>query len=197
MGNRDDGDGGQRWVWNQSNGNEAKKKSEQAKIKQTLTGASSHYASFHRRRRRRRPPSRVIGCLGIQIRGFEVVSVIVVFFCSKKEILEIVVKEVRISFIAGIEKEKMSYVDHTFSISDDSTGTFIVHNKPPVKEIAFAIALLSLGALGLIFGIIMSYNKVGGDRGHGKAFFLSFFFSPSPFFLPSLCNFLWFSLMTG
>lgn len=119
------------------------------------------------------------------------------FFCSKKEILEIVVKEVRISFIAGIEKEKMSYVDHTFSISDDSTGTFIVHNKPPVKEIAFAIALLSLGALGLIFGIIMSYNKVGGDRGHGKAFFLSFFFSPSPFFLPSLCNFLWFSLMIG
>jgi hypothetical protein len=89
----------------------------------------------------------------------------------------------------------MAYVDHTFSISDDSTGTFIVHNKPPVKEIAFAIALLSLGALGLIFGIIMTYNKVGGDRGHGKSF-LSFF-SPSPFFLPSLCNFLWFSLMTG
>lgn len=64
----------------------------------------------------------------------------------------------------------MAYVDHTFSISDEPTGTFIVNNKPPIKEIAFAVALLSLGALGLLFGIIMTVNKVGGDRGHGKPF---------------------------
>ncbi|CAK9206080.1 unnamed protein product [Sphagnum jensenii] len=64
----------------------------------------------------------------------------------------------------------MAYVDHTFSISDEPTGTFIVNNKPPIKEIAFAVALLSLGVLGLLFGIIMIVNKVGGDRGHGIAF---------------------------
>ncbi|CAK9205975.1 unnamed protein product [Sphagnum troendelagicum] len=64
----------------------------------------------------------------------------------------------------------MAYVDHTFSISDEPTGTFIVNNKPPIKEIAFAVALLSLGVLGLLFGIVMIVNKVGGDRGHGIAF---------------------------
>ncbi|CAK9195049.1 unnamed protein product, partial [Sphagnum troendelagicum] len=40
----------------------------------------------------------------------------------------------------------MAYVDHAFSISDDPTETYIVNNKPPIKEIAFAIVLLSLGA---------------------------------------------------
>jgi hypothetical protein len=122
-------------------------------------------------------------------------SLLLLFWVPRKKFWKLLQRKLEFFFSAGIEKEKMAYVDHTFSISDDSTGTFIVHNKPPVKEIAFAIALLSLGALGLIFGIIMTYNKVGGDRGHGKSF-LSFF-PPSPFFLPSLCNFLWFSLMTG
>lgn len=65
----------------------------------------------------------------------------------------------------------MAYVDHAFSISDDPTGTYIVNNKPPIKEIAFAIALLSLGTLGFICGIGMAVSKVGGDRGHGKPFF--------------------------
>jgi hypothetical protein len=65
----------------------------------------------------------------------------------------------------------MAYVDHAFSISDDPTGTYIVNNKPPIKEIAFAIALLSLGTLGFMCGIGMAVSKVGGDRGHGKPFF--------------------------
>jgi hypothetical protein len=64
----------------------------------------------------------------------------------------------------------MAYVDHAFSISEDPTGTFIVNNKPPIKEIAFAIALLSLGGLGFMCGIGMAVGKVGGDRGHGIAF---------------------------
>jgi hypothetical protein len=64
----------------------------------------------------------------------------------------------------------MAYVDHAFSISDDPTETYIVNNKPPIKEIAFAIALLSLGTLGFMCGIGMAVSKVGGDRGHGKLF---------------------------
>ncbi|XP_024391675.1 uncharacterized protein [Physcomitrium patens] len=65
----------------------------------------------------------------------------------------------------------MAYVDHTFSIRDDvSGGTFIVHNGPPVKEIALAVTLLALGTLGIIFGVFMAAYKVGGDTGHGIAF---------------------------
>lgn len=63
----------------------------------------------------------------------------------------------------------MAYVDHTFSISEDS-GTFMVHNRPPIKEIGLAIALLMIGATGIIAGLIMMVNKTGGDRGHGIAF---------------------------
>ena len=63
----------------------------------------------------------------------------------------------------------MAYVDHTFSIRDDvSGGTFIVHNGPPVKEIALAVTLLTLGTLGIVFGVVMSVYKVGGDSGHGE-----------------------------
>lgn len=63
----------------------------------------------------------------------------------------------------------MAYVDHTFSIRDDvSGGTFIVHNGPPVKEIALAVTLLALGTLGIIFGVFMAAYKVGGDTGHGE-----------------------------
>lgn len=64
----------------------------------------------------------------------------------------------------------MAYVDHTFSISEDPTGTFIVHNKPPIKEIGLAIALLVIGTVGIVAGFIMIVNKTGGDRGHGIAF---------------------------
>uniref|UniRef100_A0A0D6R2V5 Transmembrane protein 230 n=1 Tax=Araucaria cunninghamii TaxID=56994 RepID=A0A0D6R2V5_ARACU len=65
----------------------------------------------------------------------------------------------------------MAYVDHTFSITeDDSTGSYAVHNSPPVKEISLAVALLVFGTFGIIMGIIMTYNKVGGDRGHGIFF---------------------------
>ncbi|EFJ05261.1 hypothetical protein SELMODRAFT_130333 [Selaginella moellendorffii] len=64
----------------------------------------------------------------------------------------------------------MAYVDHSFSISEDPTGTFIINNKPPVKEIALSVALLALGAIGMVIGIFMIYNKIGGDSGHGVAF---------------------------
>ncbi|KAL3681940.1 hypothetical protein R1sor_024896 [Riccia sorocarpa] len=64
----------------------------------------------------------------------------------------------------------MAYVDRTFSITDDESGTFIVHNRPPIKEIGLAIALLVIGAVGIIAGLIMVVNKTGGDRGHGIAF---------------------------
>lgn len=64
----------------------------------------------------------------------------------------------------------MAYVDRTFSISDDDTGTFIVHNRPPIKEIGLAISLLVIGAVGIIAGLVMIVNKTGGDRGHGMLF---------------------------
>lgn len=64
----------------------------------------------------------------------------------------------------------MAYVDHAFSISDEDImmeTQYIVSNKPPVKEIALAVALLVLGAAGIVIGILMAVNKVGGDRTHG------------------------------
>lgn len=65
----------------------------------------------------------------------------------------------------------MAYVDRTFSITeDDFEGTFIVHNRPPVKEIALAVSLLALGVIGIIVGFIMMLKKVGGDHGHGLFF---------------------------
>lgn len=67
----------------------------------------------------------------------------------------------------------MAYVDHTFSITDDDDdfeGTFIVHNRPPVKEIGLAFTLLTLGIAGIIGGLVMMFKKIGGDRGHGLFF---------------------------
>lgn len=65
----------------------------------------------------------------------------------------------------------MAYVDHTFSISeDDFEDTSILYNRPPVKEIALAISLLTFGTLGILAGLIMMYHKIGGDRGHGMFF---------------------------
>lgn len=45
--------------------------------------------------------------------------------------------------------------------------SYVVHNRPPIKEIALAIALLVFGTLGIILGIIMACKRVGGDRAHG------------------------------
>ncbi|EOA31759.1 hypothetical protein CARUB_v10014979mg [Capsella rubella] len=67
----------------------------------------------------------------------------------------------------------MAYVDHAFSISDEDLmiGTsYTVSNRPPVKEISLAVALLVFGTLGIISGFFMAYNRVGGDRGHGVFF---------------------------
>lgn len=68
----------------------------------------------------------------------------------------------------------MAYVDHAFSISDEDimmdSDSYTVHNRPPVKEIGLAVALLVFGVLGIVFGIIMAVNKVGGDRAHGLFF---------------------------
>ncbi|CAN6864081.1 hypothetical protein F2Q69_00040596 [Brassica cretica] len=64
----------------------------------------------------------------------------------------------------------MAYVDHAFSISDEDLmiGTsYTVSNRPPVKEISLAVALLLFG---IVSGFFMAYNRVGGDRGHGVFF---------------------------
>jgi hypothetical protein len=73
----------------------------------------------------------------------------------------------------------MAYVDHAFSITDEDLmveTSYAVNNKPPIKEIALAISLLVLGVAGIVLGIFMTYNSVGGDRAHGNFNFFFFFF---------------------
>lgn len=76
--------------------------------------------------------------------------------------------------IQGIAQySDMAYVDHAFSITDEDimVGTsYTVNNRPPIKEIALAVALLVFGTLGIVIGILMAYNHVGGDRAHGIKF---------------------------
>ena len=65
----------------------------------------------------------------------------------------------------------MAYVDHAFSITDEDImmeSSYTVNNRPPVKEIGLAVALLVFGTLGIVLGIFMAYNRVGGDRAHGN-----------------------------
>lgn len=65
----------------------------------------------------------------------------------------------------------MAYVDHAFSISDDDIimdTSYIVRNKPPIKEIVLAVSLLVFGALAIAIGIVMTVNMSGGDRAHGE-----------------------------
>ncbi|XP_050217300.1 uncharacterized protein LOC126667892 [Mercurialis annua] len=67
----------------------------------------------------------------------------------------------------------MAYVDHAFSITDDDLmieTSYIVNNRPPVKEIALAVALLVFGVVGIVLGVFMTVNKIGGDRAHGLFF---------------------------
>ncbi|XP_010927119.1 uncharacterized protein [Elaeis guineensis] len=67
----------------------------------------------------------------------------------------------------------MAYVDHAFSISDDDImmeTSYVVQNRPPIKEIGLAVSLLVFGTLGIVIGIFMATNKVGGDRAHGVFF---------------------------
>ncbi|KAF2300341.1 hypothetical protein P3X46_000494 [Hevea brasiliensis] len=67
----------------------------------------------------------------------------------------------------------MAYVDHAFSITDDDImieSSYVVNNRPPVKEIALAVSLLVFGVTGIVLGIFMASNKIGGDRAHGLFF---------------------------
>ncbi|CAM8939403.1 unnamed protein product [Rhodiola kirilowii] len=67
----------------------------------------------------------------------------------------------------------MAYVDHAFSISDEDMmleTSYMVNNRPPVKEIGLAISLLVFGILGIILGIFMAVNHIGGDSAHGLFF---------------------------
>ena len=66
----------------------------------------------------------------------------------------------------------MAYVDHAFSISDEDDlvgGAVGGPRGAPVKEVAFAAALLAFGALGAVGGLFMAANQVGGDRAHGES----------------------------
>jgi len=70
------------------------------------------------------------------------------------------------------------YVDHAFSISDEDMmmeTSYTANNKPPIKEIALAVALLVFGTLGIIIGSLMAYHHVGGDTAHGNLTSTPFF----------------------
>ncbi|CAN6216064.1 unnamed protein product, partial [Urochloa humidicola] len=67
----------------------------------------------------------------------------------------------------------MAYVDHAFSITDDDDlvgGAVGGPRGAPVKEIAFAAALLAFGVLGVVAGSFMAAHQVGGDSAHGIFF---------------------------
>ncbi|XP_062229457.1 uncharacterized protein LOC133927162 isoform X2 [Phragmites australis] len=63
----------------------------------------------------------------------------------------------------------MAYVDHAFSITDEDDLVGGAAGGPrgaPVKDIAFAAALLAFGVLGVVAGAFMAAHRVGGDRAH-------------------------------
>ncbi|OAY51827.1 transmembrane protein 230 [Manihot esculenta] len=67
----------------------------------------------------------------------------------------------------------MAYVDHAFSITDDDImieTSYVVNNRPPIKEIALAVSLLVFGLVGIVLGLFMASNRIGGDRAHGLFF---------------------------
>jgi hypothetical protein len=69
----------------------------------------------------------------------------------------------------------MTCIEKHYSMqSFDDNGSLIVHHKPPYKEIFLAVGLLALGVAGIVIGMFMIYNKVGGDHLHGMFAFTSF-----------------------
>lgn len=66
----------------------------------------------------------------------------------------------------------MAYVDHAFSISDEDImveTSYVAQNRPPIKEIGLAVAMLVFGTLAIVLGFVMAANRVGGDRAHGMS----------------------------
>lgn len=61
----------------------------------------------------------------------------------------------------------MAYVN-----DNDFSGTFMVHSKPPRKEISLAVSLLILGTIVIAIGLFMFSQQIGGDRTHGMLFTL-------------------------
>ncbi|KAH7424263.1 hypothetical protein KP509_12G097700 [Ceratopteris richardii] len=55
----------------------------------------------------------------------------------------------------------MAYVDHTFSITDEDDedaafeGTFIAHNRFPLKEVSYSLLLFISATLFLILGLVL------------------------------------------
>ncbi|KAG6488466.1 hypothetical protein ZIOFF_049709 [Zingiber officinale] len=80
----------------------------------------------------------------------------------------------RIDSTRGTSSALMAYVDHAFSISDEDIfmgdSGRANRNRPPVKEIAFAVSLLVFGFVGIVVGSIMAADRIGGDRAHGVFF---------------------------
>ncbi|KAK8962405.1 hypothetical protein KSP40_PGU012783 [Platanthera guangdongensis] len=50
----------------------------------------------------------------------------------------------------------MAYVDHVFSISDEDI----------MMESSYVEIVVALLVFGIVLGIVMTYNRAGGDRAH-------------------------------
>ncbi|KAE8726298.1 Detected protein of unknown function [Hibiscus syriacus] len=65
------------------------------------------------------------------------------------------------------------YVEHAFSISDEDImmdNPHAINDRPPVQGDRPRRRSSHLRHLGIILGIFMAVNRVGGDRAHGLFF---------------------------
>ena len=53
-------------------------------------------------------------------------------------------------------------------------SSYVAQNRPPIKEIGLALAMLVFGTLAVISGLLMASKRVGGDRAHGILAFETF-----------------------
>ncbi|KAI5079255.1 hypothetical protein GOP47_0004734 [Adiantum capillus-veneris] len=73
----------------------------------------------------------------------------------------------------------MAYVDHTFSITDEEDedaafeGTFIAHNRFPLKQVSLALFLLTSGTLFLILGLVLLFRTHHKPQGFVFTLFAS------------------------
>lgn len=91
-------------------------------------------------------------------------------FVFKKDLFVDIFETVFLCTGPSLKKRLLSVIRLLCLASQDDYdygGDFIVYNRMPLKEICLALALLTLGTLGLVLGSYMAYYKVWGDRTHG------------------------------
>lgn len=67
----------------------------------------------------------------------------------------------------SIPESELAYLNKNIVLSTDFGGELVIHNKPPWKEIFLALALLTLGVVGIVGGSLMVSKKGGDDEARG------------------------------